>query len=133
MLCCARRDLTRLGLWTPALKNELVAANGSVQELPIPEDLKALYKTVWEIKQRTLVDMAAARGAYIDQSQVRRTCTRAVLRCSMCPCTILALRTSLCELVSLPDPPYSRTRNRCSMCFCCMHVLHKRMPIAIRK
>jgi len=50
------------------LKNELVAANGSVQGLDIPEKLKALYKTVWEIKQRVIVDMAADRGAYIDQS-----------------------------------------------------------------
>jgi ribonucleoside-diphosphate reductase subunit M1 len=46
-----------------------VAANGSVLDLDIPEQLKALYKTVWEIKQRNLVDMAADRGAYIDQSQ----------------------------------------------------------------
>ena len=62
-------DLTRLGLWSPGLKNELVAANGSVADLDIPADLKALYKTVWEIKQRVLVDMAAGRGAFIDQSQ----------------------------------------------------------------
>eukprot|EP00884_Botryococcus_braunii_P001969 jgi/Botrbrau1/11773/Bobra.0195s0098.1 len=62
-------DLTKLGLWSADLKNELVAANGSVQELDIPEELKALYKTVWEIKQRALVDMAADRGAFIDQSQ----------------------------------------------------------------
>lgn len=62
-------DLTQLGLWNPLLKNELVAANGSVQQLDIPMTLKALYKTVWEIKQRVLVDMAADRGAYIDQSQ----------------------------------------------------------------
>jgi len=62
-------DLTRLSMWNPDLKNELVAANGSVCELDIPEGLKALYKTVWEIKQRVLVDMAADRGAYIDQSQ----------------------------------------------------------------
>jgi ribonucleoside-diphosphate reductase subunit M1 len=62
-------DLTRLGLWSPSLKNELVAANGSVADLDIPDDLKALYKTVWEIKQRVLVDMAAGRGAFIDQSQ----------------------------------------------------------------
>ncbi|PNH02431.1 Ribonucleoside-diphosphate reductase large subunit [Tetrabaena socialis] len=46
-----------------------VAANGSVTELEIPFELKGLYKTVWELKQRTLVDMAADRGAYIDQSQ----------------------------------------------------------------
>eukprot|EP00878_Enallax_costatus_P017789 GHUV01018691.1.p1 GENE.GHUV01018691.1~~GHUV01018691.1.p1 ORF type:complete len:758 (+),score=282.13 GHUV01018691.1:282-2555(+) len=62
-------DLTQMGLWNSHLKNELVAANGSVQELDIPMDLKMLYKTVWEIKQRVLVDMAADRGAYIDQSQ----------------------------------------------------------------
>lgn len=62
-------DLTSMGLWNADLKNELVAANGSVLSLDIPEKLKALYKTVWEIKQRALVDMAADRGAYIDQSQ----------------------------------------------------------------
>lgn len=62
-------DLNSLGLWNPHMKNELVAANGSVQDLDIPDDLKSLYKTVWEIKQRVLVDMAADRGAYIDQSQ----------------------------------------------------------------
>lgn len=62
-------DLYRLGLWNPDMKNELVAANGSVQDLDMPENLKALYKTVWEIKQRVLVDMAADRGAFIDQSQ----------------------------------------------------------------
>merc|ERR1712066_423442 len=42
---------------------------GSVQQLPIPSDVKELYKTVWEIKQRIVLDMAADRGAYIDQSQ----------------------------------------------------------------
>ena len=62
-------DLTRLGLWDADMKNELVAYNGSVQGLDIPDALKAVYKTVWEIKQRVLVDMAADRGAYIDQSQ----------------------------------------------------------------
>ena len=62
-------DLTAKGMWNPLLKNELVAANGSVQELDIPMSLKALYKTVWEIKQRSIVDMAADRGAFIDQSQ----------------------------------------------------------------
>ncbi|GBF90100.1 ribonucleoside-diphosphate reductase large subunit [Raphidocelis subcapitata] len=62
-------DLTTQGRWNPNLKNELVAANGSVQELDIPMSLKSLYKTVWEIKQRVIVDMAADRGAFIDQSQ----------------------------------------------------------------
>ncbi|CAK0784030.1 ribonucleotide-diphosphate reductase subunit rnr1 [Coccomyxa viridis] len=62
-------DLTALGLWSADTKNELVAANGSVQGLDIPDGLKALYKTVWELRQRTLVEMAADRGAFIDQSQ----------------------------------------------------------------
>merc|ERR1712174_154525 len=48
---------------------QLIAHNGSVQYLDLPSDLKELYKTVWEIKQRVVIDMAAARGAYIDQSQ----------------------------------------------------------------
>ncbi|KAK3243687.1 ribonucleotide-diphosphate reductase subunit rnr1 [Cymbomonas tetramitiformis] len=63
-------DLTDLGLWNADMKNILIAHNGSVQNIPnIPDDLKRLYKTVWEIKQRTLVDMSADRGAFIDQSQ----------------------------------------------------------------
>ena len=62
-------DLVSLNLWNPKLKNQMIAHNGSVKDLPIPDKLKAVYKTVWEIKQRTLVDMAADRGAYIDQSQ----------------------------------------------------------------
>jgi ribonucleoside-diphosphate reductase subunit M1 len=62
-------DLTELGLWDPELKNALIGNNGSVADLDIPENLKAIYKTVWEIKQRILVDMAADRGAFIDQSQ----------------------------------------------------------------
>lgn len=63
-------DLIQLGLWSPSLKNALIAANGSVASLPgVPPRLKEIYKTVWEIKQRTIVDMAADRGAYIDQSQ----------------------------------------------------------------
>ncbi|XP_019177264.1 PREDICTED: ribonucleoside-diphosphate reductase large subunit-like isoform X4 [Ipomoea nil] len=63
-------DLTEMGLWSPALKNQIIYEDGSVQKIPeIPDDLKLIYKTVWEIKQRTLVDMAADRGCYIDQSQ----------------------------------------------------------------
>lgn len=63
-------DLTELGLWSPALKNELIANNGSIMNITtIPAELKDTYKTVWEVKQRVLVDMAAARGAFIDQSQ----------------------------------------------------------------
>merc|ERR1739847_6299 len=51
------------------MRVQLIANNGSVQQLDLPADLKDLYKTVWEIKQRTILDMAADRGIYIDQSQ----------------------------------------------------------------
>jgi len=64
------RDLTKLGLWDDDMKNRLIAANGSVQNIPeIPENLKVLYRTAWEIPQRAILDMAADRGAYICQSQ----------------------------------------------------------------
>ena len=76
-------DLMRLGLWTPVLKNELIAANGSVLGLEIPAELKAVYRTVWEIKQRGLVDMNAGRAPYIDQNQsfniFMENCTHAKL------------------------------------------------------
>jgi ribonucleoside-diphosphate reductase alpha chain len=63
-------DLTRLGIWNDDIKNKLIAANGSVQNInEIPEDLKALYKTAWEISQKVILDQAADRGAFIDQSQ----------------------------------------------------------------
>merc|ERR1711920_252365 len=63
------RDLVQRGLWNDDLRTQLIAHNGSVQHLDLPSDLKELYKTVWEIKQRIVLDMAAARGKYIDQSQ----------------------------------------------------------------
>lgn len=64
------RDLVELGLWDNAMKNRIIAANGSVQHIQeIPEAIRQLYKTVWEIKQRTIIDMAADRGVYICQSQ----------------------------------------------------------------
>ncbi|MGY6520934.1 MAG: ribonucleoside-diphosphate reductase subunit alpha [Mongoliitalea sp.] len=64
------KDLIRLGLWNDTMRNRLVAANGSVQNIPgIPQNIKDLYKTVWEISQKTIIDMAADRGAYICQSQ----------------------------------------------------------------
>merc|ERR1711907_827117 len=63
------RDLIERGLWSDDLRVQLVAHNGSVQHLDLPSDIKELYKTVWEIKQRIVLDMAADRGAYIDQSQ----------------------------------------------------------------
>jgi ribonucleoside-diphosphate reductase alpha subunit len=64
------KDLVQLGLWNDTMKNKIIAANGSIQNIiEIPAEIKALYKTVWEIKQRHLIDMAADRGAYICQSQ----------------------------------------------------------------
>jgi ribonucleoside-diphosphate reductase alpha subunit len=63
------KDLQKLGIWNPNLKNEIVRAGGSVQQLAIPEELKVVYRTVWEIPQKSIIDMAADRGAYIDQSQ----------------------------------------------------------------
>jgi len=64
------KDLVQLGLWTNDMKNKIIGANGSIQNIHgIPENIKELYKTVWEIKQRNLIDMAADRGAYICQSQ----------------------------------------------------------------
>jgi len=64
------RDLVKLGIWNDLLKNKLMAANGSVQNIEeIPDNIKELYKTAWEISQKVIVDMAADRGAYIDQSQ----------------------------------------------------------------
>merc|ERR1711957_472501 len=63
------RDLVEKNFWTEDMRMQLIAHNGSVQYLDLPADLKELYKTVWEIKQRIVLDMAADRGAYIDQSQ----------------------------------------------------------------
>lgn len=64
------KDLVELGLWSNELKNKIIANNGSIQNIPeIPDHIRNLYKTAWEIKQRTLIDMACDRGAYICQSQ----------------------------------------------------------------
>lgn len=83
------KDLTDLGLWSDTMKHQLIAHGGSVQVSQsssptqsyhvlkslsqnideIPDELKALYKTVWEIPQKTLINMAADRGAFVDQSQ----------------------------------------------------------------
>jgi len=64
------KDLIRLGLWNDNMKNRLIAANGSVQDMPeVPQNIKDLYKTVWEISQKVIINMAADRGAYICQSQ----------------------------------------------------------------
>ncbi|MDX5340780.1 MAG: ribonucleoside-diphosphate reductase subunit alpha [Cyclobacteriaceae bacterium] len=64
------KDLINLGLWNETMRNRLIATNGSVQNVPgIPQNIKDLYKTVWEISQKVIIDMAADRGAYICQSQ----------------------------------------------------------------
>lgn len=63
-------DLIELGMWNADMKNKIVANNGSVQSIKeIPSELKNIYKTVWELSMKTLIDMAAERGAFIDQSQ----------------------------------------------------------------
>jgi ribonucleoside-diphosphate reductase subunit M1 len=64
------KDLVDRGLWNDALKNRIMAENGSIQRIAhLPEDLKMLYRTTWEIPQKAIIDMAADRGAFIDQSQ----------------------------------------------------------------
>lgn len=64
------KDLVDLGIWNDAMKNNIIANNGSIQSLPnVPDEIKALYKTVWEISQKHIIDMAADRAAFIDQSQ----------------------------------------------------------------
>ncbi|NIG53591.1 ribonucleoside-diphosphate reductase subunit alpha [Chitinophaga sp. Cy-1792] len=64
------KDLVELGLWDNDMKNKIIASNGSIQNInEIPANIKELYKTVWEIKQRNIIDMAADRGAFICQSQ----------------------------------------------------------------
>lgn len=62
--------LVKLGLWSEAMKQKIFSANGSVQHIQeIPEEIRQLYKTVWEIKQKAVIDMAADRGAFICQTQ----------------------------------------------------------------
>ncbi len=64
------KDLIEIGLWSDEMKNAIVANKGSIQAINgIPQEIKDLYKTAWEIKQRVIIDMAADRGAFIDQSQ----------------------------------------------------------------
>ncbi|MFM9050757.1 MAG: ribonucleoside-diphosphate reductase subunit alpha, partial [Bacteroidota bacterium] len=64
------KDLVKLGLWNENMKSKIIATNGSVQGIAeIPQELKEIYKTVWEVKQRAIIDMAADRGAFIYQSQ----------------------------------------------------------------
>jgi ribonucleoside-diphosphate reductase alpha chain len=61
-------DLVDLGLWNETMKQELMRNNGSVQDLDIPQDLKDLYKTVWEMSMKD-IDMSRHRGYFVDQSQ----------------------------------------------------------------
>jgi ribonucleoside-diphosphate reductase alpha subunit len=64
------KDLIALGLWSETMRQKLVGTNGSVQPIAeIPQNIKDIYKTVWEISQKTIIDMSADRGAYICQSQ----------------------------------------------------------------
>ena len=63
-------DLVKLGLWDSDMKDEIIRANGSIQHIDvIPDNIKELYKTVWELSMKDIIDMAADRGAFIDQSQ----------------------------------------------------------------
>ena len=64
------KDLQKLNLWNPQIKNEIIRNGGSVSQVEgIPLNLKHIYRTIWEIPQKSIIDMAADRGAYIDQSQ----------------------------------------------------------------
>ncbi len=64
------KELVKLGVWSENLRNKVISSNGSIQNIPeIPTEVKEIYKTVWEIKQRDVIDMAADRGAFIDQTQ----------------------------------------------------------------
>lgn len=64
------KTLKRLGMWNVDVKNEIVRNNGSIANIPgIPQEVKSLFRTVWEIPQKAIIDMAADRGVFIDQSQ----------------------------------------------------------------
>jgi ribonucleoside-diphosphate reductase alpha chain len=64
------RDLVKLNLWDAKMRQKLMAASGSIQNIDeIPEDLKLLYRTAWELSQKAIIEQAADRGAYICQSQ----------------------------------------------------------------
>jgi ribonucleoside-diphosphate reductase alpha chain len=64
------KDLVRSGLWNRDMRHKIMAANGSIQNITeIPQDIKDLYKTAWEISQKAIIELAADRGAYICQSQ----------------------------------------------------------------
>jgi len=64
------KELVKLGIWSESIKNKIIQQNGSIQNIPeIPTGLKEIFKTVWEIKQKDVIDLAADRGAFIDQTQ----------------------------------------------------------------
>ena len=64
------KELVKLGIWNDSLRRKIIAENGSVQNIPeIPTNIKEIFKTVYEIKQKDVIDMAADRGAFIDQTQ----------------------------------------------------------------
>ena len=64
------KELVKLGIWNDSLKSKIMTQNGSIQNIPeIPTSVKEIYKTVWEVKQRDVIDLAADRGAFIDQTQ----------------------------------------------------------------
>lgn len=64
------KDLIRRDLWNDDMRNKIIASNGSVAHIPeVPADIKELYKTVWEIKQKRILELAADRGSYVDQTQ----------------------------------------------------------------
>lgn len=64
------KDLIDLGIWNSSMKNKIILENGSIQKIPsIPKELKQLYKTVWEISQKVIIELAADRGKFIDQLQ----------------------------------------------------------------
>ncbi|CCG23302.1 Rnr3 ribonucleotide reductase large subunit [Candida orthopsilosis Co 90-125] len=64
------KDLSDLGIWNSAMRNRIIQDGGSIQDISvIPKDIKELYRTVWELKQKDIIDMAADRGKFIDQSQ----------------------------------------------------------------
>jgi ribonucleoside-diphosphate reductase alpha chain len=64
------KELVKLGIWNDSLRKKIIAENGSVQNIPeVPTNLKEVFKTVYEIKQKDVIDMAADRGAFIDQTQ----------------------------------------------------------------
>lgn len=64
------KELVKLGIWGDNIKNKIIQQNGSIQNIPeIPTSIKEVFKTVWEIKQKDVIDLAADRGAFIDQTQ----------------------------------------------------------------